>query len=116
MCQACVDAFDELWPELSDDERMVFLWNCTAFPAGNNTRERLEHYIAKCGKDINAVLAQADADLCNPEPADAAEFFRMVAAADLSSLESVRRFKEWQSEDGTRAGLERLFAKGKRKP
>lgn len=56
MCQRCVEAFDELWPELSEEDRMYFLWNCTAFPIGNNTRERLEHFLAACGKDFQAIL------------------------------------------------------------
>lgn len=63
MCQGCVDAFDELWPELPNDERMLFLWSCTAFPAGNNTRERLVYYLDKCGKDLQAILTLSDREL-----------------------------------------------------
>jgi len=58
MCQGCVDAFEELWPELGDEERMTFLWTCTAFPAGDNTRERLVDLVGRCGKDFAAVLRE----------------------------------------------------------
>lgn len=77
MCQRCVDAFDELWPELTADERMHFLWSCTAYPVGDNTRERLEHFLAVCGKDFGAVLKLNEeefnaamreaAESCSPE-------------------------------------------------
>lgn len=60
MCQQCVDDFEELWPELSNDDRREFLWTCTAFPVGNNTRERLVLLIDRCGKDFAAVLAEND--------------------------------------------------------
>jgi hypothetical protein len=62
MCQRCVDAFEELWPELTEEQRMHFLWNCTAFPVGDNTRERLEHLLGRCGKDFVAVLALSAAE------------------------------------------------------
>jgi hypothetical protein len=37
-----------------------------------------------------------------------AEFHRMVAGADLSSVERIAAFKHWQDEDGSKAGLEAL--------
>lgn len=63
MCQNCVNDFDELWPELNDGERESFMWCCTAFPVGNNTRERLVYLIGKCGKDLAACLQYADKEL-----------------------------------------------------
>jgi hypothetical protein len=41
---------------------------------------------------------------------DAAEFFRMVAAVDLSSPAKLSEFKRWQESDGTKAGLNNLAA------
>lgn len=63
MCQQCIDAFDELWPELGDEDKMAFLWNCTAFPVGNNTREQLVHYLEKCGKDLPAIMRLSDQEM-----------------------------------------------------
>jgi hypothetical protein len=63
MCQKCVEAFEELWPELSNEDRMQFLCNCTAFPIGDNTRERLEYFIDKCGKDLAAILKFNDKEI-----------------------------------------------------
>lgn len=39
---------------------------------------------------------------------DVMEFHRMVVAADMTSPAKIRRFKKWQSQDGTRDGLSRL--------
>lgn len=36
---------------------------------------------------------------------DAAEFFKLTANADMSTLEKIAAFKQWQSEDGTKKGL-----------
>lgn len=54
--QSIEEAFTDLWPELTDEERDEFLWACTAFPVGDNARERLEYFITKCGKDLDAVF------------------------------------------------------------
>lgn len=33
------------------------------------------------------------------------EMFRLTATADISTPEKLARFKKWQEEDGTKAGL-----------
>lgn len=55
--------FNELWPELSEEEALLFCWNCTAFPVGDNVRSQLEYYLEKCGKDLQAMLNLADKEL-----------------------------------------------------
>jgi hypothetical protein len=37
-----------------------------------------------------------------------AEFHKMVASVDLSSLAKIQDFKRWQNDDGTKAGLLKL--------
>ncbi len=37
--------------------------------------------------------------------ADAREFHRLVASADITSPEKLTAFKAWQENDGTKAGL-----------
>ena len=39
---------------------------------------------------------------------DAKEFNRLVASLDLSTGERLQAFKEWQHNDGTKAGLLKL--------
>lgn len=43
--------------------------------------------------------------------ADAEEFHRMVANADMRSPAARAAFKDWQENDGTKAGLEKLQEK-----
>ena len=41
--------------------------------------------------------------------ADAAELHRMVASVDLTKPGMIARFKQWQTEDGSKRGLEELL-------
>ena len=41
--------------------------------------------------------------------ADEREFHRMVASADVSTPAKYGRFKYWQDEDGSKAGLEKIL-------
>lgn len=45
MCQKCVDAVIEIFPDADDDYRNYLLWNYTCFPFGEpeQVREMLEH-------------------------------------------------------------------------
>jgi len=40
---------------------------------------------------------------------DLAEFDKMVACVDLSSTANIVRFKSWQNDDGSKAGLENVI-------
>lgn len=40
---------------------------------------------------------------------DLAEFDKMVASVDLSSTANIVRFKSWQNDDGSKAGLENVI-------
>lgn len=40
---------------------------------------------------------------------DAAEAHRLVAAVPLDTSERLRRFKEWQYQDGTKTGILKLM-------
>ena len=56
-------------------------------------------------------MGEADKTLSELGFSSNGEFFRMVAAVDLSSPEKIAALKRWQKEDGTRAGLATLPTK-----
>jgi hypothetical protein len=51
MCQACVDAAKEVFPEIPDDEVRGWLLACTCYPFGDGSHERKQ---IKALRDLTA--------------------------------------------------------------
>ncbi len=51
MCKQCVEAVNDIFPELSEKEQMDILWDWTAFPAASpeHIKMQLESYAESMG-------------------------------------------------------------------
>ena len=65
MCQRCLDAVKRHWPDLSETEQGILLWNATAFPfSGPETTEKqLKEMAERSGRDLGKAIALAEADM-----------------------------------------------------
>jgi len=65
MCQECVDAVKEYWPELPQDQWGDLLMGATAYPYGGpeKIRTQLAEMAERSGRHLGKALALADDDL-----------------------------------------------------
>lgn len=65
MCETCVGALKKWWPNATEEQGMVLLWNATAYPMGGpETIERqLREASEETGQDVGLALAFADIEL-----------------------------------------------------
>jgi len=62
MCQKCVDAVKQAWPNQPESDYGTLLWNATCFPAGDAemVTEQVQKMADWTGCDLGLALALAD--------------------------------------------------------
>jgi hypothetical protein len=62
MCQKCLDAVRQIWPNISDEERVTLLWGATAYPFSDPeyTARQLQEKFDQSGGNVGMALAIAD--------------------------------------------------------
>lgn len=55
MCQKCVDAIKEYWPNLPEERWSDLLFNCTCYPCGDgdDVAKQVKEMAEKSGQDLN---------------------------------------------------------------
>ena len=65
MCDVCVDAVQQHWPDLTEHEQGSLLLGATCFPFGSakQVEEELKRLAERTGCNLRAALALADAEM-----------------------------------------------------
>ena len=65
MCQQCVDALKQYWPDLPESQWWTLLFGGTCFPfgSGEQTAAQLRELAEKSGCDMERALAIADSEI-----------------------------------------------------
>ena len=64
MCQACVDAIREHWPDLPEDEYGDLLYSATSYPAGDAEQvvAQIKEMAERSGRDLGVAIRLAVQD------------------------------------------------------